>query len=80
MRWAPIVEKPEQDGQYFCIHPRIGKCVMGYVGGSWGSYPPDWWLQADQAGHQAPDGSFCKSEPVTCQDMANKAYPIGDEL
>jgi hypothetical protein len=75
MRWAPIVERPEVDGQYFCLHPRIGKCVMGYVAGSWGSQPPLWWLQADQCGiQQAVDGSF---EP---QSMDRKAYPIGDEL
>jgi hypothetical protein len=76
MRWAPVVEKPDRDGQYFCLHPRMGKCVMGYVDGSWGNYPPEWWLQSDQCQHQAPDGSF---GPIV-QPMASKAYPIEDEL
>lgn len=73
MRWAPVVEKPEREGQYFVLHPRLGKCVMGYVDGSWGCQPPEWWLQADQCMHQAPDGSFANP-------MAHKAYPIEDEL
>lgn len=74
MRWAPIVEAPERDGQYFCTHAKYGKCVMGFRDGSWGAYPPDFWLQADQCGHQAPNGVFER------QPMDLKAYPIEDAL
>ena len=58
MRWAPAVEKPEREGQYHAWHPNLGKCVMGFVNGSWGPQQPTWWLQADQNPHQNPDGSF----------------------
>lgn len=61
MRWAQAsVEKPERDGQYHCWHERMGRVVMGYVSGSWGAQPPQYWLQGDQSPHQAPDGSFDK--------------------
>jgi hypothetical protein len=69
MRWAPaITEPPKTDGQFYAYHPRMGKCVMGFVGGSWGGQPPDWWLMDDQCAHQGFD------------PMALKAYPIEDEL
>ena len=58
MRWAPIVEKPPRDGQYYVWSARLGKCVMGYREGSWGALEPVWWLQADQNPPQACDGSF----------------------
>jgi hypothetical protein len=75
MRWAQAAfEKPEKDGQFYVWHQRMGKCVMGYVDGSWGNNPPEWWLSSDQCGHQAPSGSFDR------QPMASKAYPIEDEL
>lgn len=59
MRWTQVPqEKPERDGQYYVWHHRMGKVVMGYVGGSWGAEPPLFWLQNDGSPHQQPDGSF----------------------
>jgi hypothetical protein len=58
MRWAPIVEKPERDGQYFVWSDRLGRVVMGYRDGSWGGQAPQFWLASDQCKHQNPDGSF----------------------
>lgn len=51
-------EKPSRDGQYYCWSHTIGKVVMGFAEGSWGGYPPVYWLKDDQSPHQAPDGSF----------------------
>lgn len=58
MRWAPVVEKPPKDGQYYAWSDRLGRVVMGYVNGSWGAQAPSWWLQNDGSPHQNPDGSF----------------------
>lgn len=59
MRWALLPhEQPKKDGQYFVWSRRYGKCVMGFVDGSWGAQPPICWLSDDQCAHQAPDGSF----------------------
>jgi hypothetical protein len=77
VRWAQAAfEKPEKDGQFYVWHQRMGKCVMGYVDGSWGGYPPVYWLQHDTCPHQEPSGSF----GLIVQPMASKAYPIEDEL
>ena len=59
MRWAQAsIERPPKDGQWYVWHPRLGKCVMGYVDGSWGAQPPLFWLENDGSPHQGIDGSF----------------------